>query len=307
MDFVNKFVATLAFLFAGGWAFFHFVRFRTLKKRVEFSFDWKASPTEGSSIVGILTVKLKNTCNTEIEIRKDVKDAKDPKDTEDGSAFAWRSRAVRLCWWLMKVVRGKDTQVKKDFRCSLKWGLVYPNQPGPNQTGPNLTLGQGQLSTLGYIFKPHARLEPGETIDDAIVLFFSGKNASWKNAVAIQFYALVRPKTRGGKPGKSMSSMVGFPMALKSVHFSTCSEDEQDEYDEITDVREGLSGWIGEAQRIVAQGLAGAEKEQLSKLIEEGSSLIQKLATDRSKKTLDSARSCQDGIQEIVGPLLNVT
>jgi hypothetical protein len=56
-------------LLGAGWAYFRFVRFRTLKKRVEFSFEWKCSKASDGRLLGILTVKLSNKGNTQIYLR----------------------------------------------------------------------------------------------------------------------------------------------------------------------------------------------------------------------------------------------
>ena len=71
LDFVQKLVSVLAILGAAGWGYFRFVRFRTLAKRVEFQFDWRTVPVEGTRLLGVLTVKLSNRGNTHIELRKD--------------------------------------------------------------------------------------------------------------------------------------------------------------------------------------------------------------------------------------------
>jgi hypothetical protein len=71
IDIVQKGVATLALLVAGYWAFFRFIRFRTLKPRVEFRFEWSGPLACEAGRVGILALKMSNKGNTKIELRKD--------------------------------------------------------------------------------------------------------------------------------------------------------------------------------------------------------------------------------------------
>jgi hypothetical protein len=71
LDELQKAVAVAAVLVGGAWAYFRFVRFRTLKKRVEFNFDWATAILEQGRVAGVLTVKLTNKGNTQIELRKD--------------------------------------------------------------------------------------------------------------------------------------------------------------------------------------------------------------------------------------------
>jgi hypothetical protein len=68
-DLVQKLAWLLGICIGAGWAYFRFVRFRTLKKRVEFSFEWKSSATNDGRLLGILTVKLSNKGNTPISLR----------------------------------------------------------------------------------------------------------------------------------------------------------------------------------------------------------------------------------------------
>jgi hypothetical protein len=70
----QKVIAALAIFGAAAWGFFRFIRFRTLKPRVEFSFDWSGSFPCHSGRVGILTLKLSNKGNTKIDLRKDGND-----------------------------------------------------------------------------------------------------------------------------------------------------------------------------------------------------------------------------------------
>jgi hypothetical protein len=256
LDFFNKLVTTLAFLVAGGWAWFRFARLRTLKKRVEFSFDWKASPMEGSSIVGILTVKFKNTGNTEVILRKDAHP-----------------------------------------RVTLGFGLIRPATQ-PNEI-PSVNLSSRELSALPFLFKPHSQIEPGETIDDVVVLCLDVTKA-----VAIQFHVQVFTVTKRGKRKHLMSSMIAFPMALDPIQSFACSEDEQDDYDEFAETRGMLSGWIAESKKLLSQNRSGDNAEKLRELIEDGSSSILALDRERSPEALKSAQKYAEELMRMARPLL---
>jgi hypothetical protein len=52
------------------WGYFKFVRFRTLKPRLEFSFDWLSSGGDGKEYIGVLALRLSNKGNTKVELRK---------------------------------------------------------------------------------------------------------------------------------------------------------------------------------------------------------------------------------------------
>jgi len=67
---IHYFVATAALLAGGIWAYFKFVRYRTLKPRLEFSFDWTLLDQEYSYLLAILRLKLANMGQTKIALRK---------------------------------------------------------------------------------------------------------------------------------------------------------------------------------------------------------------------------------------------
>ena len=70
---VQKSIASAAIVIGGWWAYFRFVRFRTLRPRLEFNFECSRSDIDASDVLVILTLKLTNTGHTEIELRRSEK------------------------------------------------------------------------------------------------------------------------------------------------------------------------------------------------------------------------------------------
>ncbi|HET8924376.1 MAG TPA: hypothetical protein VFN26_15425 [Candidatus Acidoferrum sp.] len=68
---IQKAVATLAVIGGGAWGYFRFIRFRSFKPRLEFSFDWNESATCQPSRVGVLSLKLSNKGNTKVDLREE--------------------------------------------------------------------------------------------------------------------------------------------------------------------------------------------------------------------------------------------
>jgi hypothetical protein len=254
LDALQKGVGIAAVLIAAAWAYFRFVRFRTLKKRVEFNFDWTTAILDQGRVVGVLTVKLTNKGNTQIELRKG-----------------------------------------KHFRCPLTCSLV-PNRPQTESLIP-VTLYTDDLEPMGFIFKAHKRIEPGETIDDVAVLSL---NAS--SSIAIQFNAEVLTiNSRGGRE-QMASSMVAFPIGPAPIHATACSDDEQDDYDETKELRKILRGWIGETRNLLGRGKTIPQAEELKALVFESRTLVEQLVGTASEEVLSRARKCCDSIEKIVGP-----
>jgi hypothetical protein len=54
----------------GIWAYFKFVRYRTLKPRLIFSFDWKLLDQDYSHLLAILRLKLENRGQAKVGLRK---------------------------------------------------------------------------------------------------------------------------------------------------------------------------------------------------------------------------------------------
>jgi len=68
---IHDAIASAAFIIGAVWAYYRFVRFRTLRPRLEFSFEWSRSDLDDSRSVAILTAKLANKGQTNVELRKD--------------------------------------------------------------------------------------------------------------------------------------------------------------------------------------------------------------------------------------------
>lgn len=68
---VQSTIAALAIIVGGLWACFKFVRFRTLKPRLEFSFDCSHSSDGKTGQIAILTLRLSNKGSTKVDLRKD--------------------------------------------------------------------------------------------------------------------------------------------------------------------------------------------------------------------------------------------
>ncbi len=68
---IQNVAAAIAVIGGAAWGYFRFIRFRTLKPRLDFSFHWSCSEGEGPRSVGIVTIKLSNRGNTKIDLRKD--------------------------------------------------------------------------------------------------------------------------------------------------------------------------------------------------------------------------------------------
>ena len=254
LEVIQKGVGIAAVLGTAGWAYFRFVRFRTLKKRVEFNFDWSTAAIDQGRIVGVLAIKLTNKGNTQIELRKD-----------------------------------------KHFRCPLTCALI-PSRPQTESWLP-VTLFPDDLEEVGFIFKAHKRIEPGETIDDVAILSIDATSS-----IAIQFNAEVLTIDSRGNREQIASSMIAFPIGLVPIHATACSEDEQDDYDETKELRKILRGWIGEARNLLGRGSLIPQAEELKSLVEEGRILVNLLVGNPSEEVLVNARKCADRFEVIVGP-----
>lgn len=267
VDFVQKLVATAAVAVAGWWAFFRFIRFRTLNPRVEFSFDWKTDIldvpqlVQGTSLLGILTVKLANRGNTQIELRKD-----------------------------------------ENYRCTLGVGLITPPSNPGCMTYANCRA--SALEPLPFLFKAHRRIEPGETIDDVVVIF-----VKVRDAVAIQFNAqllTLRPTSwlralRGkGDREALMSSTVAFPIAPGKSGSSASNNDEQDDYNEIHEARAYLFGWIGEAKALRATNLSDDAASKFQTELDKASRLLPLLVDNAEPEVIKNAFACADELKKLV-------
>ena len=62
-------ITALAVVAGGAWAYYRFVRFRTLRPRLSFSFGWRLDVADGSPPLGVLTLKLRNTGNTKVHLK----------------------------------------------------------------------------------------------------------------------------------------------------------------------------------------------------------------------------------------------
>lgn len=251
---LQKVVGIAAVLGGAAWAYFRFVRFRTLKKRVEFNFDWATAILEHGRVVGVLTVKLTNKGNTQIVLRKD-----------------------------------------QHYRCPLTCSLI-PNRPQSEPLIP-VTLYPDDLLPIGFIFKAHKRIEPGETIDDVAVLSLDASSS-----IAIQFNAEVLTLNGFGGREQIASSMVAFPLGPTPTHATACSDDEQDDYDETKEIRKILRGWIGETINLLGRGKLTSQISDLSALKVEAEALVEQLVGIASEGVLSAARKCADSIAKIVGP-----
>lgn len=259
VEWFSKLLQAVAVLAGGAWAYFRFVRFRTLKKRVEYSFSWKTSPIGGAVLLGILTVKLTNKGNTQIELRK-------------------------------------NDRTNDNYRCTLDYGLVSASSGGVPVKFINVR--PRDLAPLPFLFKAHRRIEPGETIDDVVVLRVDTSGAS-----AIQFYSQVLTVTRRGKRENMMSSTVAFPLEAKATHCDAISDDEQDDYDRITEVRSILRGWIGEASALLASGLSDPVAQQVAALVEPVLRLASELVPGAKGSSIQRAETCAQGLERICGLL----
>lgn len=251
---VQKAVGILAVLGGAAWAYFRFIRFRTLKKRVEFNFDWATSIVKDGRTVGVLTVKLTNKGNTQIELRKD-----------------------------------------QHYRCPLTSSLIQA-RPQTEALIP-VTLYPADLSPLGFIFKAHKRIEPGETIDDVAVL-----SIDTSSSIAIQFCAAVLTLNGHGGREQIASSMIAFPLGLVPDKATACSDDEQDVYDETKEIREILRGWIGETRNFIGSGKIIPELNELATLKLQAEAFVIQLVGTQPQNVLTEARKCADRISMILGP-----
>ena len=71
---IQNIITVIAICVGAVWGYFRFVRFRTLKPRLEFSFDWSNTPHEKVGYVVILTLRLSNKGNSKVDLRKDNRD-----------------------------------------------------------------------------------------------------------------------------------------------------------------------------------------------------------------------------------------
>lgn len=63
-------IASIAVIVGGAWVYFRFIRFRTLKPRVEFNIECNHSNIDNSDVLSIITFKLTNRGQTKIDLRK---------------------------------------------------------------------------------------------------------------------------------------------------------------------------------------------------------------------------------------------
>jgi hypothetical protein len=67
---IQNFISSAAIIVGAGWAYFKFVRFRTLRPRLEFKFDFGRSEVDDSHALLILRLYLTNKGQTKVELRK---------------------------------------------------------------------------------------------------------------------------------------------------------------------------------------------------------------------------------------------
>jgi hypothetical protein len=67
---LQNLAATVAISVSTVWGYFRFIRFRTLKPRLEFAFDWNGAENRETKALGILTIKLSNRGATKVNLRK---------------------------------------------------------------------------------------------------------------------------------------------------------------------------------------------------------------------------------------------
>lgn len=67
---VHDLIASAAVILGAVWVFFKFVRFRTLRPRLEFNFECSRSDVDDAHALAILTVKLTNRGQTKVDLRK---------------------------------------------------------------------------------------------------------------------------------------------------------------------------------------------------------------------------------------------
>ena len=231
---------TVAIIIGGLWAYFRFDRFRTLKPRLTFSFDWTRSDIDECRSLIVLTLKLCNKGHTKVELRKD-----------------------------------------EDPRCFLKFALI--RGVGCGIDAPLVNLTSRHLKHLDVVFAPHRWIEPAETIDDVKVL-----EIYRAGALAIQTEVLVFGAKKYSAP--SALSLVGVPTSVE-----TTSEDEQDDYDEIELIVEGLKSVLARLMRV---GNAPIELAvDFTKKIE--------VCVDRLER-LDRERLGEDSTRKFVGEAANL-
>lgn len=68
---IQSVAAATAVIGGAAWGYFRFVRFRTLKPRLEFSFDWNRADNNETKSVAILTLRLTNRGNTKVDLRRE--------------------------------------------------------------------------------------------------------------------------------------------------------------------------------------------------------------------------------------------
>jgi len=124
-----------------------------------------------------------------------------------------------------------------------------------------------------------------------------------QDAVAIQFNAQLLTVGPKGKREALMSSTVAFPIVPGNSGTSASNEDEQDDYNELDEVRVYLFGWIGEANAVLSTASSGdAASEIQGTLKEEASTLLSLLVAHANPETLERARNCADKLKSLVKP-----
>jgi hypothetical protein len=289
VELLSKVVSILAILVAGTWAFMRFIRFRTFKKRVEFSFAWKGSETRDGTLLGILTVKLSNKGMTQISLRKD----------ED---FRYSLTQI-LVHWASKLSNKRVTQISlrndEDFRCPLFYSLVQ--LANLDKPAVYLNSRERDLRPLPFLFKAHRLIEPGETIDDVAIL-----DLNVGDAVAIQFHAQVFSVRPNGRREILMSSVAAFPLTAIPDASVVVSGDEQEEYDENTEVRARLKGWVAEAELALQRGYASEKKNEIEGLIEDASKCIEALwGPSVSSDQINAASQSIERLKALIQPLIS--
>jgi hypothetical protein len=68
---IQAIVSSIALLVVGIWAYYRFIRFRTLKPKLEFSFDCHKFITDQNIAMAIVQTKVSNRGNTKVDLRRD--------------------------------------------------------------------------------------------------------------------------------------------------------------------------------------------------------------------------------------------
>lgn len=100
---IQNVLTSIALILGAIWAYYRFIRFRTLKPRLDFSFDVNSFSDGNKGHIAIVGLKISNKGNTRVDLRKDANQrcylkyglVTAPKSTEQVSIISQTSKQLK--------------------------------------------------------------------------------------------------------------------------------------------------------------------------------------------------------------------